>query len=145
MCFRRSSQQKPVGLSAINTIISCKNKFPATKTQTEPTQVFCKRRSATLLLERGSGIAKFLSTLILENICVRLLLKISISLTNSEAVAQRSSVKKSVLRNFARLAVKHLCQSHLFNKVASLRVWHRPFPVNFVKYLRTPFFIEHLW
>ena len=40
-----------------------------------------------------------------------------------------------------------------FNKVAILRpatllkkrVWHRCFPVNFVKYLRTPFFEEHLW
>ena len=25
------------------------------------------------------------------------------------------------------------------------RLWQRCFPVNFVKYLRTPFFIEHLW
>ena len=25
------------------------------------------------------------------------------------------------------------------------RLWHRCFPVNFVKFLRTPFFIEHLW
>ena len=24
-------------------------------------------------------------------------------------------------------------------------VWHRCFPVNFVKFLRTPFFTEHLW
>ena len=24
------------------------------------------------------------------------------------------------------------------------RLWHRCFPVNFVKFLRTPFFIEHL-
>ena len=25
------------------------------------------------------------------------------------------------------------------------RLWHRCFPVNFVKFLRTPFFIKHLW
>ena len=24
-------------------------------------------------------------------------------------------------------------------------VWHRCFPVNFAKFLRTPFFTEHLW
>ena len=24
-------------------------------------------------------------------------------------------------------------------------LWHRCFPLNFVKFLRTPFFIEHLW
>ena len=46
---------------------------------------------------------------------------------------------------------KHLCQSFLFNKVAApatllkKRLWHRCFPVNFAKFLRTPFFTEHLW
>ena len=25
------------------------------------------------------------------------------------------------------------------------RLWHRCFPVNFAKFLRTPFFIEHFW
>ena len=24
-------------------------------------------------------------------------------------------------------------------------LWHRCFPVNFAKFLRTPFFTEHLW
>ena len=34
-----------------------------------------------------------------------------------------------------------------FNKETLLkkRLWHRYFPVDFVKFLRTPFFIEHLW
>ena len=45
--------------------------------------------------------------------------------------------KKGVFRKFAKFLGKHLCQS-LFNKVAAL-------PVNFVKFLRTSFFIEHLW
>ena len=45
--------------------------------------------------------------------------------------------KKGVFRKFAKFLGKHLCQS-LFNKVAALSV-------NFVKFLRTSFFIEHLW
>ena len=61
--------------------------------------------------------------------------------------------KKGVLRNFTKFTGKHLCQSLFFNKVAGLkpatllkkRLWHRCFPVNFVKFLRTPFFTEHLW
>ena len=58
--------------------------------------------------------------------------------------------KKDVLRNFAKSIGKHLCQSLFFNKVASLpttllkkRLWHRCFPVNFAKFLRTPFFTKH--
>ena len=55
--------------------------------------------------------------------------------------------KKGVLRNFTKFTGKHLCQSLFFNKVATLRpatllkkrLWHRCFPVNFVKFLRTPF------
>ena len=53
--------------------------------------------------------------------------------------------KKGVLRNFAKFTVKQLCQSLLFNKVAGLRLWHRCFPMNFVKFLRTSFSLEHLW
>ena len=62
-------------------------------------------------------------------------------------------VKKSVFTNFTKLTRKHLCQNLFFNKVESLRPatflkkkpWYRCFPVNFVKFLRTPFFTEHLW
>ena len=71
----------------------------------------------------------------------------------SEAVVLKSSVKKDALRNFARFAGEHLCQRLSFDKIAGLRpatllkkiLWHRCFPVNFVKFLRTPFFIELLW
>ena len=60
---------------------------------------------------------------------------------------RRYSVKKGVLRNFAKFIGKHLCKSLFFNKVASLRpatslkkrLWKRCFPVNFAKFLRTPF------
>ena len=59
--------------------------------------------------------------------------------------------KKGVLRNFAKLIGKYLCQSFFFNKVAGLgpatllkkRLWHRCFPVNFAKFLRTPFLTEY--
>ena len=74
------------------------------------------------------------------------------------AIKHRSSCpevfcKKGVLRNFAKFTGKHLCHSLFLNKVAGLRpatllkkrLWHRCFPVNLVKFLRTPFFIEHLW
>ena len=52
--------------------------------------------------------------------------------------------KKGVLREFTKFTGKHLCQSLFFNKVAGLRpatllkkrLWHRCFPVNFVKFLR---------
>ena len=65
-----------------------------------------------------------------------------------EAVVQRCSVKKGILRNFAKFTGKHLCQSLFLNKVAVLgpetlfkkRLWHRCcFPVNFVKFLRNLF------
>ena len=60
--------------------------------------------------------------------------------------------RKGVLRNFANFTGKHLCQSFFFNKVANLRpatllkkrLWHMCFPVNFVKFLRTPLLTEHL-
>ena len=38
-----------------------------------------------------------------------------------EAVARMCSVKKDVLRNFAKFMGKRLCQSLFFNKVAVLR------------------------
>ena len=56
--------------------------------------------------------------------------------------------RKGVYRNFTW---KNLYQSLLFNKAAGLslatllikRPQYRCFPVNFVKFLRTPFFAEH--
>ena len=61
--------------------------------------------------------------------------------------------KKGVLRNFTKFTGKHLCRSLFFNKVTGLRsatllkerLWPRYFPVNFAKFLRTPFLKEHLW
>ena len=66
---------------------------------------------------------------------------------------QRCSIKKGVLRNFAKFLRKHLCHSLFFNKVAGLRaatllkkrLWHRCFPMNFAKFLRTPFLQNTSW
>ena len=60
---------------------------------------------------------------------------------------QRCSMKKGVLTNFTKFKGKHLSQSLFFNKAAGLRpatslkkrLWHRCFPVNFAKFLTTPF------
>ena len=57
------------------------------------------------------------------------------------------SVRKGVLRIFAKFTGKYMRQSLFFNKVAGLRpatlskkkLWHRFFLVNFAKFLRTPF------
>ena len=46
--------------------------------------------------------------------------------------------EKSILRNFAKFSRKHLCHSLFFNKtLLKKRLWHRCFPVNFAKFLRT--------
>ena len=58
---------------------------------------------------------------------------------------QTCSLRKGVPRNFAKFFEKYLCQSLFFNKVAGLRLaallkrrfWHKCFPVNLVKLLRT--------
>ena len=65
----------------------------------------------------------------------------------SRSSQRRFSGKKGVLRNFSKFTGKHLRQSLSFNKVAGLRpatllkqrLRHRCFPMNFVKFLRTPF------
>ena len=65
----------------------------------------------------------------------------------SRSSHRKCSIRKCVLRNFIKFRGKHLCQSLFFNKVAGLRsatllkkrLWHRCFPVNFAKFLKTPF------
>ena len=61
--------------------------------------------------------------------------------------------KKDVLKNFSKFTGKHLCWSLFFNKDAGLRpatllknrFQQRCFPVNFVKFLRTPFLKNTSW
>ena len=69
----------------------------------------------------------------------------------SEAVAQRLSVKK-VFSEISQNSQENTCAIVSFaGKLQKLqlylkkRLWHRCFPVNFAKFLRTPFLTEHLW
>ena len=81
------------------------------------------------------------------------LLKMSVRLVKPTTwFSHRCSVRKRVLRNFAKFTGKHLRQSLSFNRVAGLRPAtllkkrprHSCFPVNFAKFLRTLFLTEHL-
>ena len=56
-----------------------------------------------------------------------------------EAVVQRCSVKKGVLKNFTKFTGKHLCRASGLQLYFKKRLWHRCFPANFVKFLRTLF------
>ena len=70
---------------------------------------------------------------------------------NTEAVTQTCSVKK-VFLEISENSQENTCARDSFliklhARPATLlkkRLWHRYFPVNFEKFLRTPFFIEHL-
>ena len=94
-----------------------------------------------------------------ENSSIPLVQKLCIQILNirmsSDVGSSRPETfcKKRVLRNFTKFTGKHLCHSLFFNKAVGLRhatllkkrLWYRCFPVNFVEFLRTPFFMEHLW
>ena len=67
----------------------------------------------------------------------------------SRSSHRKCSVRKGVLRNLAKFTGKHLYQSLFKLQASAQRLWHRCFPANFAKFLRTPFlqntfFTEHL-
>ena len=72
-------------------------------------------------------------------------------ITSKSSRSSRPEVfcKNGVLRNFAKFSGKHLYQILFFNEVAGLRPElyqnENLAQLNFSKFLRTPFFIEHLW
>ena len=76
-------------------------------------------------------------------------LEISASeLASAQAAIRGVLWKKVVLKNFAKFTGKHLCHSLFLIKQTvactlcsfiKRRLWHRCFPVNFGKSLRTPF------
>ena len=49
--------------------------------------------------------------------------------------------KTDVCKHFRSSRLVHLRPATLLQ----MRLWHRCFPVNFVKFLRIPYFTEHLW
>ena len=71
--------------------------------------------------------------------------------STSRRSQRRYSVKNGVIKNFGKFTGQHLCHS-LFNKVTGIkpatllkrRLWHRFFPVNIAKFLRTSFFTDCL-
>ena len=72
--------------------------------------------------------------------------------TNSQKQSSKGVLLKRRSWNFHKIHRKTPVPESLFSKVAGLRtatslkkrLWHRWFPANFVKFLRTPFFTEHL-
>ena len=48
-------------------------------------------------------------------------------------------------KKFTKFTGKHLCQGLRSATLLKKSLWHRCFPVNFVKFLRTLFSKEHLW
>ena len=70
----------------------------------------------------------------------------------SRSSRQEVFCEKGVLRIFAKFTGKYLWHNLFYNKVAILRLatllkkrlWHKCFPVNFAKFLRTLFCTEHL-
>ena len=64
---------------------------------------------------------------------------------------QGCSVKKGVLRNFAKFAEKHLCQSLSFNKVAGAcscfkkETLAQVFSCKFCEICKNTFYTEHVW
>ena len=65
-------------------------------------------------------------------------------ITPSEAVVWRCSVKK-VFLEISQNSQENTCARVSF--ILKERLWHKCFPVNFAKFLRTrfPFLIEYLW
>ena len=79
-------------------------------------------------------------------------LRILINELNKEAVGHTCSVKK-VFLEISQNSQENTCVRVSFliklqappATLLKKRLWHRCFPVNFAKFLRTPFFTEYLW
>ena len=52
--------------------------------------------------------------------------------------------RKGIFRSFAKFIGKHLCESLFFNKVRPARDSAQVFPVSLAKFLRPPFYKDHL-
>ena len=63
---------------------------------------------------------------------------------DSEAVARRCSVKKVFLEISQNSQENTCARASFLETLLNKKLWHRCFPVNFAKFLRTPFLTEHL-
>ena len=68
------------------------------------------------------------------------MLRAAEAVVQTEAVVQRCSVKR-VFLEISQNSQESICARASFLKK---RLWHRCFPVNFTKFLRTPIFTERL-
>ena len=105
--------------------------------------VACQRLAVALNSDKGFAEG-FVLPFRFERITLKELILHVILLYRSSH--QSRSEGKSVLRNFAKFTEKHLCLSLYFNKVAGqacnfikIETLAQVFPVNFAKFLRTPF------
>ena len=81
-----------------------------------------------------------------------MMIKGALWLTEGEA-ATRDVLLKKVFLKFLQNSQENTCVRVSFliklqarpATVLKRRLWHRLFPVNFAKFLRTPFFTEHHW
>ena len=80
--------------------------------------VFAKAIAYSLLLQKTWLSSQ--TTILLNSLSHFFAVFSSCCFQSSEAVARRYSVRKSVLRNFAKFTGKHLYQSLFLNKVAGL-------------------------
>ena len=87
---------------------------------------------------------------LLKNFFCAVFIEASLSdYTDSEAVARGCSVKK-VFLEISQNSQENACGRVSFlikiiiKSLLKKRLWHRRFPVNFAKFLRTPFLTEHL-
>ena len=62
-----------------------------------------------------------------------------------EAVVKSCSVKKVFIEIWQNSQENICARVSFLITLLKRRLWHRCFPVISVKFLRTPFFIEHLW
>ena len=84
------------------------------------------------------NFAKLLRTPFSQNTSGRLLLKIKLLFIYNSEKTTPIYLKNTCARVFSFLS--GLCPTTLLKK----RLWHRWFPVNFAKYLRTPFLTERI-
>ena len=108
-----------------------------------------------IYFQSDRSMIAFLSNLLIKGLWLQWRTFILSGDTSFRSSHRRCSLKTGVLRNFAKSIGKHPCQSLFVNEVTGLglrpatllkkRIWHRCFPVNFAKFPRTPFLIEHLW
>ena len=78
-----------------------------------------------IFIKRILGFPSPLVMLSLSKICISDFMSVVFlpSTLMDRSSHQRCSTKIGVLRNFAKFAGKHLCQSHFFNKVAGLQLY----------------------